>query len=103
MADKLGCCTKAYPDPDPMFRFIDEDEGPYSFWALPKNLRSQRLRVYLLALSSFEHPFMAWLAAITDDDDRETLDLIHELADTKTDKQIEEQLKVWHAWKQANV
>lgn len=76
-----------------MMRFIDEDEGPDAFWAMEPNERSRRARVYLVSLSSGEHPLMAWLAAVSDNPD--DVPLIHELVDVlnEDDKRIEAMLR----------
>jgi hypothetical protein len=75
----MACCDRKFPQPDPMMRFIDPDEGPYTFWAMEPNERSRRLRAYLVALCAGEEPIMAWLAAITEEKD--DIDLIHQIVD----------------------
>jgi hypothetical protein len=90
----MACCDREFPRPDPMFRFIDEDEGPGWFWAIEDhNEQSRRLRMYLLALAAGEHPMMAWLAAGSMYPDH--IEQMHQLVDVmnRDDKRIEAQLK----------
>ena len=57
------CCDRKFPDPDPMFRFIDPDEGPGSFWEPPYDERSRRARAYLLLKASGCSELEAWVHA----------------------------------------
>jgi hypothetical protein len=61
-----------------MFAFIDREEGPHTFWALPRDERSRRLRLYLLCVAAGTDPLLAWMAALdfTEDSIRDIHDLI---------------------------
>jgi hypothetical protein len=75
------CCDRCFPDPDPLFRFIDYAEGPSAFWQLPRDERSRRLRLYLLAIASGTDPLLAWMVAL--DFTPETIRDIHHLIDVE--------------------
>ena len=83
------CCDRRFPDPDPLFRFIDPEEGPSAFWALPYDERSRRLRAYLIAIASGEHPVQAWMVAM--DFTPDTIGGLHHLIDVENhdDERIE--------------
>jgi hypothetical protein len=75
------CCARKFPDPDPMMRFIDYEEGPSAFWQLPRDERSRRLRLYLLAIASGTDPLLAWI--VTMDFEQESIDDVHYLIDVE--------------------
>jgi hypothetical protein len=83
------CCDRRFPDPDPVFRYIHQDEGPSEFWLLPHDERSRRLRAYLLAIASGAYPIVAWMTAM--DFEKETIDAIHQLIDVENrdDRRLE--------------
>ncbi|CAN5841401.1 hypothetical protein BH23CHL8_BH23CHL8_27370 [soil metagenome] len=73
------CCDRVFPDPDPMMRFIDRDEGPSIFWDLPPDERSRRARIFLLVRASGEDDMMSWVVAL--DFAPETIRDVHEIID----------------------
>ena len=75
------CCDRQFPDPDPMLAFIDPEEGPSSFWELPYDERSRRLRMYLLAVASGTDPLVAWMLAL--DFSEDIIKDVHDLIDVE--------------------
>jgi hypothetical protein len=83
------CCDRVFPDPDPLFRFIDPIEGPGAFWRLPRDERSRRLRAYLIAIAAGEDPLLGWMLAM--DFTPDTIRDLHQLIDVENrdDERIE--------------
>jgi hypothetical protein len=95
----MACCDRIFPQPDPMFRFIDSDEdGPASFWQIPPNERSRRLRVYLLTRAAGESQWWAWAAALSTEPENERY--MHQIVDVnlRDDAAIEAFLAEAEKW-----
>lgn len=52
--------VRTFPDPDPMIRFIDPEDGPPSFWRMSPQSRSLYLRFYLVARCAGLDEMVAW-------------------------------------------
>lgn len=72
-----------------MFRFLDNEQGPYSFWRLPWDERSRRLRYYLICIASGSDELSSWMAVM--DFTEETIQDTHYLIDVENrdDRRIE--------------
>lgn len=86
------CCDRTFPDPDPMYRFIHRDEIPDSFYDMPENERSRRLRCYLVCIATGELPLPSWIASLAFDE--RSITRIHDLVDVinRDDRKIEAML-----------
>ena len=79
---------RTFPDPDPMMRFVAEEEVPDLFWALPKQEQSLRIRLYLVVLTMGEYPIVCWTVAM--DMTRQGLAFAHRIVDQWPDERLEE-------------
>lgn len=63
--------VRSFPDPDPVMRFLDEEEVPQSVWLMPAQERAQRVRYALIGLCAGLEPVLAWEVALASDEESE--------------------------------
>lgn len=79
------------PELDVVVRLVPEDEAPPSFWLMPRELRSQRARLYLICRCAATDPVLAWAWAMDMSD--EGCAFAAEIGGRHTDAEIEDAVR----------
>jgi hypothetical protein len=80
-----------YPNPDPMLRFIPQEEAPAAFWRMPPQMRSKRARLYIICRCAGVDALVAWhLTMLTSPENNKYVD---EIVGDHTDAAIEDAIR----------
>jgi hypothetical protein len=91
-----------FPDPDPLLRFVADEELPMTFSAMPPEDRWRRLRLYLLARAANgpHYPIVNLHIAFdaTPDGERYAKEVVDPMTDAAIEERVEYGIRRWREY-----